>query len=159
MYQYWWNNCEPCTWWFQAGRPRRLQSWLWAHWCSRQGQRCLGTWKVILNFGLGISALLIQHSLIMLQSFLVDVKEACSIRKAGVGVERVRGAHWRGDVEQVIGHCHLIVRWTYKIRFSGFDSDRLLCVQVLENGFFWFRLHLNQIVPQIHIDAPAWGQM
>ena len=54
----------------------------------------------------------IQHSLIVLQGLLVYVKEACSIRKAGVGVERVRGAHWRGHVEQVIGHCHLIVRWT-----------------------------------------------
>ena len=50
-----------------------------------------------------------EDSLVMLQGLLVDVKEASSIRQAGVGVERVRGAHWRGHVQEVIGHCHLIV--------------------------------------------------
>ena len=50
-----------------------------------------------------------EDSLVMLQGLLVDVKEASSIRQAGVGVERVRGAHWRGHVQEVIGHCHLSV--------------------------------------------------
>lgn len=45
-----------------------------------------------------------------------------------------------------------------KIIFYCFDTNRLLCVQVLENGLLWLRLHLNQIVSQVYIDAPEWEQ-
>ena len=95
---------------------------------------------------------MLQHQLVVLQRLLVDVEEAGGIGEAGVGGERLRGAHGGSHVQQVVGHRHLD---------GGFNNGlvrelfhRLLCVKVLENGLLGLWLDLNQVVPQVHIDSP-----
>ena len=95
---------------------------------------------------------MLQHQLVVLQRLLVDVEEAGGIGEAGVGGERLRGAHGGSDVQQVVGHCHLDGGFNNRLVWELFH--RLLCVKVLENGLLGLWLDLNQIVPQIHIDAP-----
>ena len=52
---------------------------------------------------------MLQHQLVVLQRLLVDVEEAGGIGEAGVGGERLRGAHGGSHVQQVVGHGHLMV--------------------------------------------------
>ena len=96
---------------------------------------------------------MLQHQLVVLQRLLVDVEEAGGIGEAGVGGERLRGAHGGSDVQQVVGHGHLDGGFNNRLVRELFH--RLLCVKVLENCLLCFWLHLNQIVPQVHIDAPG----
>ena len=50
---------------------------------------------------------MLQHQLVVLQRLLVDVEEAGGIGEAGVGGERLWGAHGGSDVQQIVGHGHL----------------------------------------------------
>ena len=95
---------------------------------------------------------MLQHQLVVLQRLLVDVEEAGGIGEAGVGGERLRGAHGGSDVQQVVGHRHLDGGFNNRLVKELFH--RFLCVKVLENGLLGLWLDLNQVVPQIHIDAP-----
>ena len=95
---------------------------------------------------------MLQHQLVVLQRLLVDVEEAGGIGEAGVGGERLRGAHGGSDVQQVVGHGHLDGGFNNRLVWELFH--RFLCVKVLENGLLGLWLDLNQVVPQIHIDAP-----
>ena len=95
---------------------------------------------------------MLQHQLVVLQRLLVDVEEAGGIGEAGVGGERLRGAHGGSHVQQVVGHRHLDGGFNNRLVWELFH--RLLCVKVLENGLLGLWLDLNQVVPQVHIDAP-----
>ena len=95
---------------------------------------------------------MLQHQLVVLQRLLVDVEEAGGIGEAGVGGERLRGAHGGSHVQQVVGHRHLDGGFNNRLVKELFH--RFLCVKVLENGLLGLWLDLNQVVPQIHIDAP-----
>ena len=95
---------------------------------------------------------MLQHQLVVLQRLLVDVEEAGGIGEAGVGGERLRGAHGGSHVQQVVGHCHLDGGFNNRLVWELFH--RFLCVKVLENGLLGLWLDLNQVVPQVHIDAP-----
>ena len=95
---------------------------------------------------------MLQHQLVVLQRLLVDVEEAGGIGEVGVGGERLRGAHGGSDVQQVVGHRHLDGGFNNRLVWELFH--RLLCVKVLENGLLGLWLDLNQVVPQVHIDAP-----
>ena len=95
---------------------------------------------------------MLQHQLVVLQRLLVDVEEAGGIGEAGVGGERLRGAHGGSDVQQVVGHRHLDGGFNNRLVWELFH--RLLCVKVLENGLLGLWLDLNQVVPQVHIDSP-----
>ena len=95
---------------------------------------------------------MLQHQLVVLQRLLVDVEEAGGIGEAGVGGERLRGAHRGSHVQQVVGHRHLDGGFNNRLVWELFH--RLLCVKVLENGLLGLWLDLNQVVPQVHIDSP-----